>query len=580
MVVIFGIAGSAGLALLTFQVKRIYGWPGALATALVLGTGFWVVIQTRKTVDAALIPMFVSVLLVLCLLWFAERRRWALAAMGSLLGLMVAIHVATFAQIPAVMTVVGVALLADFRMRRTGGPKESFLFAPAPTLVAIGGFFLMWSPVWLRELLRGSNGIERLLGQAGDVSSINLEALRITSALIFDGGAEGWFGAATAQAHAEFVSTWFLPGIVYLLATLLFVALLTRGSGSMQRGAVVAITFVVLPIVVLVYGSFEVALHYVTQIIPAAALAIGAAVGWGFRLRGDSNGFQRWRRLAAGTLLGAVALAAVIQTILIHQALDFVTRVDTRDGFDVPLRYQLETANRAAALARGEQVGYVAGSEDMQTVIWALERGRFEALQTQTPETLIQRRGGEPDVIWLHPSATLAIEWIEANRDFRSECVQWPGGRCARLALRVGDRRPISALRNLAQLDNGVVIDAILAPVVENERIVLPVVWRIDRITSPPADQMFFVHLVDGEGRIVAQGDGIGWPVGDWEAGDEAITWFSIDRLKDLPPGRYGFRLGMHTPGVSREQVVSDSIPIQDGNMLVLDGAPWGLTIR
>ena len=101
----------------------------------------------------------------------------------------------------------------------------------------------------------------------------------------------------------------------------------------------------------------------------------------------------------------------------------------------------------------------------------------------------------------------------------------------------------------------------------------LTLYWEArDRVVE---DYTVFVHLVSGEGEIVAQGDGPpvggGYPTGLWE-GDEVIADRHIIHLpQDLPSGQYHILAGLYSldtlvrlPALTftGEQLTADAIPL------------------
>jgi hypothetical protein len=57
-----------------------------------------------------------------------------------------------------------------------------------------------------------------------------------------------------------------------------------------------------------------------------------------------------------------------------------------------------------------------------------------------------------------------------------------------------------------------------------------------------------FVHLVDGEGAVRAQHDGLDCPSRFWRMGDRILQRHDLQLPDDLPPGRYAVRIGVYDP--------------------------------
>ena len=124
------------------------------------------------------------------------------------------------------------------------------------------------------------------------------------------------------------------------------------------------------------------------------------------------------------------------------------------------------------------------------------------------------------------------------------------------IILDAGDlRTPASRLQKpkrppIALLEDGIQLheDAILA---EKDAVILTLTWSATRPVS--GDYTIFVHLVDGQGHLIAQGDAPPragyWPTSHWQP-DEAVRSRHILALPaDLPAGDYTLRVGMYDPG-------------------------------
>ncbi|RME69926.1 MAG: hypothetical protein D6784_17545 [Chloroflexi bacterium] len=90
----------------------------------------------------------------------------------------------------------------------------------------------------------------------------------------------------------------------------------------------------------------------------------------------------------------------------------------------------------------------------------------------------------------------------------------------------------------------------------------LTLVWQVD---APLAvDFTVFVQLVDGQNRIVAQGDGKPqngfYPTTFWQAGETVIDAHTLNLPADLPPGRYSLLVGLYEAGSgARLQILDET---------------------
>lgn len=86
----------------------------------------------------------------------------------------------------------------------------------------------------------------------------------------------------------------------------------------------------------------------------------------------------------------------------------------------------------------------------------------------------------------------------------------------------------------------------------------LALYWRVNR--KPKDDYTFFSHLVDDQGKTLAQGDINHYPTEEWEPGDLVIGWYDIPVPGKIQPGRYGVQVGLF------DRKTYQNVPaIQDG---------------
>lgn len=73
--------------------------------------------------------------------------------------------------------------------------------------------------------------------------------------------------------------------------------------------------------------------------------------------------------------------------------------------------------------------------------------------------------------------------------------------------------------------------------------------WRVGRRApdDPTQDPTFFVHLLDAEGRLVAQDDWLAYPVWQWRAGDEVVSGFDLAIPAAQPCGPLRLEVGFYS---------------------------------
>lgn len=140
----------------------------------------------------------------------------------------------------------------------------------------------------------------------------------------------------------------------------------------------------------------------------------------------------------------------------------------------------------------------------------------------------------------------------------------WANGRPATdIILDAGDlRTPVYRLRKpayppIALLDDGIRLqeDAIIA---EKDAVILTLTWSA---TQPiPDDYAIFVHLVDAQGNLIAQGDAPPrdgyWPTSHWQPEEAVASRHIIPLPADLPAGDYKLLVGMYDPASGRRLAI------------------------
>jgi 4-amino-4-deoxy-L-arabinose transferase-like glycosyltransferase len=71
-------------------------------------------------------------------------------------------------------------------------------------------------------------------------------------------------------------------------------------------------------------------------------------------------------------------------------------------------------------------------------------------------------------------------------------------------------------------------------------------IWRVAQ--TPPAELKIFVHLLDANGELVAQHDGLDVAWRTMQPGDEFAQLHTILLPPDLPPGEYTLSIGLYRP--------------------------------
>ena len=61
-----------------------------------------------------------------------------------------------------------------------------------------------------------------------------------------------------------------------------------------------------------------------------------------------------------------------------------------------------------------------------------------------------------------------------------------------------------------------------------------------------PKSLSFFTHVLNQNGEIVGQQDGLGYPPHSWKEGDRFVQKHHVALNSDLPPGQYWLQFGLY----------------------------------
>ena len=93
--------------------------------------------------------------------------------------------------------------------------------------------------------------------------------------------------------------------------------------------------------------------------------------------------------------------------------------------------------------------------------------------------------------------------------------------------------------------------------------------WRV--VNSPtPGPSGIFAHLLDGDGRIVAQDDRLGFPRHSWHAGDLFVQFSRLEIPSSLLAGRYTLQIGFYDKDTQARWPATDAVGKTVGDHLVL----------
>jgi hypothetical protein len=145
-----------------------------------------------------------------------------------------------------------------------------------------------------------------------------------------------------------------------------------------------------------------------------------------------------------------------------------------------------------------------------------------------------------------------AVYRLEASPDFAG--ISRPGVDAQGAEVRIG---PLVSL--------GYTLDR--TRVAPGQSAVLTTYWRVAAGMGRPASLM--AHLDAPDGRVIANGDGLGVPVENWQPGDVIVQRHTLNIPRDTPAGTYQVRTGVYTlDDLRRFDVTRNGVSVGDRLLL------------
>jgi hypothetical protein len=555
--------GLAVLACYTFA-QAYFGRAVGLIASFLFAVNPWAVLFGRKlwcrTLPLATLAFFVAIYAT-----FVRKRPWALVGVFAALAVLVGLQLEGIAFIPML------ALLLLLYRRDV---------ALRPLLVGVCLFALAMAPYVVHDALHGWPSLRSFMAYARGDSRLSLDALRYAFFLTGSHGIQGMAGALHPEYLSGLPHLWWLNTLMMaaLVVALLYTLLrIVRGVGDDRRSLALLLIWFVVPILLQTRSTAPVHLHYFVLLYPVQFLLIGvllvdgsAELGRALRCRFS---IPDWRPLGRSFFPFALAVILALllwggwQLLVTARLFLFMEQHPTTGGYGIPLRYSRAAALQARQLAgSGEIVVLSTGMDpavhEVPSVFDALLFGhahRFADGRSALPvpdtsqvvylvgpvergtgrgsdlEPVLQRLGG---MAYVRPAADVSL----------------PDGWAFRVFSRSGPDRE-DVLAELTRLPEPVVfangVDFLGYGLPETawtgETLELWIAWWLR--SPPPAgsDYHFFTHLLDGQGQLLGQHDGTGFPTASWRSGDLVLSRFPVPISDELSPGRYQVWAGQYT---------------------------------
>jgi len=548
-----GLLNTLAVAGVYWLARRTWGVGAALAAALLLATGPWAILFSRKIWAQNLLPLFAVGWGIGAVLAFVEGRRPFVALHLLCLAVAAQIHPAAAGLAPA-------TLLFLVVFRRRVGWGWVLAGGALGALTAVPYLAHLWGE-WR------AGGLAVSTGQAA--AAVSLDSLRLALA-IAGHGIEPLAGADFTLPPGAVVARWGVVALV--LAGIVFAAVQAarRWPRPAAQAGFIVLAWLLAPALLFVWHRTPVYIHYFIAGLPAACLLAGAVVGAALDRR------PAWARVAIWAALLLVAGHQLAGWLGLMRA---VAAQPTAGGFGVPLGSKLAAAGAARRLlvaSSADEVLLAGDGADPQTDDFPAEFGPLlHGLAVRTVDLNAEAvfPAGAAVVLLGDPAA----DGPAAARDLYTATP----GEVVTVAVAGRETYRIQALPPAAAPPPavGLPAPALLANFVQIvghnglRRVASGTVWDLHWRTADnpdPADYHIFNHLLDATGARVAQADGAAFAARQWRAGDTVISRFIVPLPPDAPPP-LSMRVGMYRFPSLESVPVLDAAANPAGEAIVIE---------
>ncbi len=544
-----------GLAVLACYVlgRACFDRAVGLIAAFLFAVNPWAVIYGRKIWSQNL-PLITIAFFVALFAALVRGRQWALMGACIALAALVGFHLGG-------MAFVLVLLVALLLYRRRVAWK--------PLLAGTLFCALAFAPYLIQDALHGWRNARGLLHYGGGEAQYSWDALRYAFFLTGSMGIEEMAGSLYLDYLAGLPNLWWLNWLMVglLAAALIYAAVLVvRGPGERRHTMLLLLLWFSIPVLLQTRHTAPVHRHYFILLYPVQFLLIAVMlVDLLSRLKRPQLRLSRWR-VSVPVLVLVVALLVwgSWQVAVVARMFAFMEEHPTTGGYGIPLRYPRLAAEAARRLAGSSEIIVLGTGMDP---LFDETPAAFEALLFGHPHRFADGRWAlplpdGPAVYVVGPvnesGATdldPVLRWLEGMTYVqRGPVVTLPDGWRYHLFYREGPDRE-DALVGLTrfpadvQFANNVVFMGYALPekVRAGDTLEVWLAWWVRAAPPMGADYHFFVHLMDENGLMRSQHDGLGFPVLYWRTGDLVLSRFSVPLPSDLPAGDYPVWSGLYT---------------------------------
>ncbi len=550
------VLNSLAIAATWWMVRRYLSPRAALIAAWLFALSGWAVVYGRKIWTRTL-PLVTLGFFIVFLAFLIRRRPYALVGTFVALAALVGLQLEGLAFV----VILGLLLLLYRHRVRLGE-------------LTIGAFLflLAFLPYLVADARLGWPNLRGLLAYAEGNARWSIDSLRYAFRLIGSRGMEGLAGPFAIDFIRPL--TWLRP-LEGLMTILLIGGLLhalwrsVRGEAEERPFFAVLLIWFSLPILLQSRTTQPTQPHYFVLLYPVQFILIAA---WLDHLLHRLPALP-WRMLSSAL----IASWSVGQLLALGMLMQMMRLHPSTGGYGIPLHYPRQAVREALRCA---------------TTIVALGESadpRYEEVPAVFDALLFEQdhRLADADLALPLPDAETTgflLGPVRGEDDFRPlrTLLAYVAEPYAQLSLPDGPRYLV-ACRHRADRDDliagwvrvdlpladGAVIAAYRSPppLRPGSMGELWVAWWVREPPSPLQTTQFYLHLLDAEGKLVAQQDANGYPVEQWQRGDFILSRLPFTVPLTLSPGEYRLRVGLYTlPEVRVVPIVAaDGKPIDDG---------------
>jgi hypothetical protein len=540
--------------------RRLFGDVAALAAAILYAVGPLAVHYSRKIWAPDAMPPFTVLLFAGLALGLAEGQSWWLAAALVALAVLMQLHQAAIALLPATFLLcAGFAWRLPWRRRATWGGL----------LAGLAGFVVLLLPYANYELQHRFADLRGIVSQVSAHPTLTFVPWRDLWWLTAGWNPQLFFSDLAAQQRPPLTGSTPLDWAMLALGLVgvgvcLFRLVRTDATWLSAKppcpsaGRVAAATLLLLtllPPLVIMRSAAPVYPHYFVFLLPLLFLLVGIGISASVQL------LQRLRLpawappLSAGAITAILALGSLVRLAGFDQRL---TQHTTGGDYGTPLRYSLQAAQKLGengVTDPAHRSFVMAMDGDTLAVYGYLVAARIApaAALVQPEQALLLPAAGGSDYLFTGTTTTA----YQALRADGAAILPLPRSAPAYTILRLtagqsqlgaGQLLPAAQPVGPFQVGPGLLLTGAQTSFGgQTGPLNVALAWTVADPT-PFARQpvKMFIHLYDAARHTVVQEDALGAAGSTWHRGDYLLTWFTAKPAAPLPPGRYSLVAGVY----------------------------------